>query len=361
MYIFIDTNIFFGNWHLNNPNFILLFNFIENSQSTLLFSELVIQEIENIYQREWTKNTEVLNKATKHLSNLSGEPFQIEIKQKLYSFKTILGEKVNNIIYMPYDEILHTTLVKRAIQKIKPFQENEKGYRDTLIWLSFLTYLKNNPNKIRNEVAFITNNSNDFGDKNSGFYESLKSDITEFNIKPKITLYNSIQAFIENKIPKEEHTLTYNEIREKYLYRIESAIENRITETINELTSDQLESIATNWHRNLPIRGYILSQYFEIDEGIEDLEVLRYKELPFDTIYINCQLQLKRCSLYFNIPSTYYASNKNSIDQNYDNVVYEPDETTVTLYPRTYLDLSITMDKHSKRIDALEIERIEFH
>jgi galactose mutarotase-like enzyme len=51
-------------------------------------------------------------------------------------------------------------VVKRAIKLVKPFTGQEKGYRDTLIWLSFLSYLKDND--IEGDVAFITNNKHDF-------------------------------------------------------------------------------------------------------------------------------------------------------------------------------------------------------
>ncbi|MEP7372256.1 MAG: PIN domain-containing protein [Chitinophagaceae bacterium] len=362
MYIFIDTNIYFNNWYLNNPNFVLFFNYLENSDSRLLISPLVVNEVENIYKREWVKQKDTFNKSLRQLTQLNPQFSAPEISNESdYSFNSVLFRMRSFVTSIGYEKISHETLVKRAIEKIKPFQENEKGYRDSLIWLSFLAYLQNVRERIVGNVAFITNNKSDFGDANTGFLKELKDDIVNHEILHKIVLYNSLQEFIEENIPKEEHLLSYSEIKDKYLYPLESKIESMSAELINSMTPDQLASKASNWHRNTMIHGYIHSQYFEIIEGTEDLEVLRIKEIDKDTIYVNCSLNFRKCALFFTIPSSYYVANKNSLDQNYDEVNYENEETILSIFPRVYLDISITMFKSSGFIYRLEIDNLEFH
>jgi len=52
MKIFLDTNVFYKNWFADNPNFKLLFYFLNNKKFELLLSDLVVQETNNIRTRE---------------------------------------------------------------------------------------------------------------------------------------------------------------------------------------------------------------------------------------------------------------------------------------------------------------------
>ncbi|EDM46807.1 PIN domain-containing protein [Marinobacter algicola] len=52
MKIFVDTNIFYNDWFMRNANFKYLFHFLNNEGHSLIVSDLVIQESENIRNRE---------------------------------------------------------------------------------------------------------------------------------------------------------------------------------------------------------------------------------------------------------------------------------------------------------------------
>ena len=69
MQIFIDTNIFYNDWFIQNSNFKYLFNYINNDGHTLLLSKLVIQESENIRNREINEALSEINKNIKKLKN----------------------------------------------------------------------------------------------------------------------------------------------------------------------------------------------------------------------------------------------------------------------------------------------------
>ncbi|MEW7849251.1 PIN domain-containing protein [Massilia aurea] len=55
MNIFLDTNVFYNDWFLNNANFRYLFHYLSNEDGNLLVSKLVCQEAENIRLREYEK------------------------------------------------------------------------------------------------------------------------------------------------------------------------------------------------------------------------------------------------------------------------------------------------------------------
>ena len=178
MLIFIDTNVFFNNWFVSNADFKFLFNYLENTNSTLLLSELVCEEIDNLQNRGIQTIISNLNSEIKKAKKLNKTvpAFDFEQLNTIYSIKEILSVKTSNLKYITYNQIEQSTVVERALKQIKPFQEGEKGYRDTLIWLSFLKYLEEN--NVSEDVVFITNNKSDFYvAKERAFNPDLAKDI----------------------------------------------------------------------------------------------------------------------------------------------------------------------------------------
>jgi predicted nucleic acid-binding protein len=72
MKIFIDTNVFFGDWFVRNANIQYLFHFVNNDEHELLISRLVVQEVENIRRREIANGLGVAKKALSALDQLYG-------------------------------------------------------------------------------------------------------------------------------------------------------------------------------------------------------------------------------------------------------------------------------------------------
>ncbi|WP_073376492.1 PIN domain-containing protein [Desulfofustis glycolicus] len=141
MHIFLDSNIFFNNWKLNNPNFQHLFNFINNNYSFKLLSKLVVEETENNRRKQVKKTNADLQKSIKEYNKLNDEAIDAklyQIKYEDYSLYELLAQKTENIKTIDYSAVSHEEVVERALNVKKPFLAGEKGYRDTLIWLSFL-------------------------------------------------------------------------------------------------------------------------------------------------------------------------------------------------------------------------------
>jgi hypothetical protein len=373
MIIFIDSNIFFNKWTLDDIHFQLLFNYLSISKSELLISELVCQEVDNLYLKTWKES---LTKARSHLKSLveispKSVSIQLPEEPERFSLKQVLKEKAgyNSVKFFSYDDIPQTEVVRRAIHRIRPFQDEDKGYRDTLIWLSFLTCLKTTNSFNVKEICFISYNNGDFYE-NTGknteekgeikFHPSLLNDINDYLIKAPIKPYLSLASFIKSNVAKDQYEFSYYEFANKFIYPIESEVEAQITDVINEMKPAELEGKANNWHRNSPIRGFIFTQSFEIFEGVEDLEVIGYKRINDETYYVNLSFNLRRCSLTYSIDSNEYVLNKIYIDRNYDDVEYSPEETLVKLYFRPNFEISIKLIVPNV-IQDLAIDRLEFH
>lgn len=65
MLIYLDTNIFYNDWFLNQANLKYLFHFIANENSKLIISKVVCEEAENIQKKEQKISLEKLNKEIK--------------------------------------------------------------------------------------------------------------------------------------------------------------------------------------------------------------------------------------------------------------------------------------------------------
>lgn len=90
----------------------------------------------------------------------------------------------------------HAEVVRRAIAKTKPFASNGAGYRDCLIWETVLAALRN----LDGPVAFITANSNDFG-QGGQLHPELCADVVRAGVAlDKLEYYNELQHFNDKHI-----------------------------------------------------------------------------------------------------------------------------------------------------------------
>lgn len=361
MYIFIDTNVFYNNWFLKNADFKFLINFVENTDAVLLMSELVCEEVNNLHAREINaivNNLENELRKSRKLT-ISNWDFDFSSLREKYDFKEVLSERTRLTKYFSYSEIRHEEVVKRAMSKIRPFQEEEKGYRDTLIWLSFLSFLKKN--SITREVIFISNNKNDFFDgKRTDFHEDLKRDIQGFNLRCKISPFDSLYSFVTSQVDKTKHEYTYLELSEKYLHSIDEYLQDDAKHYLNQLSSEDFKNLLLNANESFPGIDFLIDHSFEIDEGVEDAEVLRYKIISKDLIYVNHTHNFRRCTLVLTIPTSSYELHRSVIDKNYYEIVIQGDQTTFSAFARVYLEVSFNYNTNGEFIEGYNILKADF-
>jgi hypothetical protein len=363
-YLFLDTNIFYNNWHMQSADFRFLFNYIDNTDSVLLMSELVCDEIENIRNRELEGIVSNLKQDAKRSMKYKSEIFEYDFDKLLtdekYDFRLLIEEKVSNIEYFDYEKIEQKKVVQRALKKIRPFQEEEKGYRDTLIWLSFISYLADR--KITNGVVFITNNKDDFyNKKNDDFHDDLKSDLIELNLKCEIVKYNSLFDFIKDNVDRDEHFISQTKLFDEHLNEIDDELESEAVDFINNLSESKFsEILSKNRLKTFPYINSLISHSIEIWEGVEDPEILYYKKLSKGSVYVSFRYNLRICNLQLSIPNFDYYSNRFEIDKLYHEIQSDENYTSLTTYVRAYLDVSFEYNMESMTIEGYNIEEIDF-
>src|SRR5687767_7036525 len=136
MKIFLDTNVFYNDWFTKSANFRFFFHYANNKDHEILISAVVLQEAQNIRNRDLAAAVTALHKQLSVVERLNGQPiadFAKEFSTAPFDLLSVLKERVERIVVIDYAAIPHSEVVARALKARRPFLEGEKGYRDTLI------------------------------------------------------------------------------------------------------------------------------------------------------------------------------------------------------------------------------------
>lgn len=353
MIIFIDTNIIYGHWHLQNANFQFLLNYLENTNSTLAVSEIVCDEIDNKFYEELKAIESTLKNNLKKLNTLVNKN-SVLISDKLdndYSFKSLLIERTDHVNFFPFNLVPNEKLVERAIKKTKPFKEDDKGFRDTLIWLSFLDYLKLKKNE---DVAFINNNSTDFYNLSKiNFHNDLIDDIQYYGLTNNFKVYESIKDFINAEV-RDQHKYTSEIIMTNFIYPQESIIEQSIEQYINSQSQKWLTNILKEHSRSFKNLSYLITFSFCILEGIEDPKLLHWEEIEENKFFGELRFFLKNVEIKLMLPKTFYEENQSSFPKRHQ-IEINSDYITMTIFSKAFLNISFNFDTNIKVVKNLEI------
>lgn len=354
MIIFIDTNLIFNNWHLQNANFQYLFNFLENTGSLLAVSDIVCEEIDNKFNTEIELLKKSFQNNLKKSKSLINEELELDLnKLELnYSFKKVLKEKTDRLQFYSYSTIPNSILVNRAIKRIKPFKDDDKGYRDTLIWLSFLEYLKSTSSQ---KVAFINNNSTDFFDVGKlSLNDDLKKDLENLQLLNEFKVYESIKDFI-NEEGNFKHKHTRITILEDYIYPNERLIEEMIESYINAQSPNWFSELIKASSTVFQDIVYLSNFNFDITEGIEDPELLRWEQVEETKFFAELSFCLRIVDLSFTIPKIVYNNKKLIFDNKVYNVEIVNEDAILQSSRKIYMNISFNFDTKEGNVDDLDI------
>ncbi|MGN4049108.1 PIN domain-containing protein [Pseudomonas sp. SM4] len=355
MNVFLDTNIFHNNWHLKSAPLRLLFHYLNNEGGVLLASRLVMQEVENLYKRG-------LDEAYRNIHSIEIEFRKLYPNAKietttrseigLYDFRSLLKNRVEHLDIFEYEGISQTLLASRAMLKVRPFRENEKGFRDTLIWISLLDHIeKNNINK---DLFFITGNTSDFMGAKGQFHDDLQRDIASRKLSCKIHLISSLQDFLKAHVDINQHALDRNKAESDFSsYLEENAIkflessEKHITKNLSEHLFSNSEILSTS----SPVTA-------EVVEGVEDFYFIETERLDNNDIYISCIFELRIVELKIDITSREFENNRNAILRN--EFVFEVEQqnelATAIMYIRPGFLASFTYNEITEECNGFTVE-----
>ncbi|WP_282079586.1 PIN domain-containing protein [Aquimarina algiphila] len=205
MDIILDTNIFRNDLFFNSKDFDILRDYLRKTDSRFVLPQIIIEELKGLYKRTLDENQRNYNKARKNLNQ--GLNYELvdelnincdeEVEKYIDFVYNKLGRKEEKNI--PYKNEYLPEIVKRAINKQKPFKDEDKGFRDSIIWLTILDYCQGCHEK---QITFISNNPKDFGDIKdpTELHYNLKKECQDLGIK--VNYFRTIKDFIEKHSKK---------------------------------------------------------------------------------------------------------------------------------------------------------------
>lgn len=356
MKVFLDTNVFYKNWFASNANLKLLFYFLNNEEYDLLLSDLVVQETNNIREREVNEVKSELKRLINKGNQLNSKNLKFtldELEFQPYDLVEVLKDRVDCINYIEYDCIPQSKVVERSIKLVKPFTNQEKGYRDTLIWLSFLNYLSSK--NIEGDVAFITNNKHDFFQtkgKKLSFNDDLLKDIEEYKVKANIKPYLNVYDFVNENVDKISHSFDNYRILDDLESFLISETENYLNTMTNNEISELLETKLFS-EKLTPV----IDIESDIFEGLEDPEVKSVKRLPGDSVYIESYFEMRRVDLAIKIDAIEYKQYAEEIEaiKALYNIELEDDYAKLSFILRTCIDGNFEYDTKNEAASNLSV------
>lgn len=169
MDVIIDANIIRRDLKLSDKGFEILIDYLNKTNSKLIFPSIVIEEVKSLYKRVLKERFEEYNKSVDKLKstllfiempNLPELDIEGDSEKYLDFIHQKFGTNTSNIIKYKNDYL--PELVNRAVERKKPLDEKGQQFRDGLLWLTLLDYAETIEEKT---VAFISDNPSDFCEK----------------------------------------------------------------------------------------------------------------------------------------------------------------------------------------------------
>lgn len=365
MHLFIDTNIFFNNWYLRSAHFQILSNYIKNTDARVLMPKAICEEVENKYRVELRRTRDEVQKALRNAGNFCFEPFKVDLDQfpnDDFNFFETTKSVFKNVDLISYEDVDQKTIFSKALNAKRPFREKEKGYRDTLIWLSLIDHIKDND--IKGEIIVITNNSKDFFEcKNDEYHlhPDLLDDINNYEINNNFKVRNSLKAFIESNVKESLHSFQHEDIQ---------AVEDKFGEIFEEF----LETDSSSYMNNLSLKEFgdvfeeagfssaniqlIRNYYFEIFEGVEDPEIISCSRIQEGRLYIEYLYNLRRCTIQLRFSLADYYDNKIQLEKEFFNPEILDDEVIMFAFTRCYYSSNFIFDIENEAIEEFSIDSV---
>lgn len=192
--VVLDTTTLWSHLRLDGVHFKVLFAGAHFAASRLAIPQVVLEEAARHFTDRWKEASDKLASAHRDFDKLgatikSSEPGSLN---QSYPFAKADAWPVA-ITVLPYPDVHHAELVRRDLDRRKPFALTGKGYRDALTWYSILELAGTSE-----KIAFITNNTSDFAQSKEG---QLHSDLVrDLPARVTVDLYTSVEQFNKKHI-----------------------------------------------------------------------------------------------------------------------------------------------------------------
>lgn len=238
--IVIDTNQFFGDWTLSSSRWENLEKYISLTEASLCFPEIVWSEIAENYINEAIKKQKAANSAIQNY--VDHRDFYIYVTHQIShhrpnsnEVKLLDGQNWNDIQvaylawlkqklrlnkqnYISTQRTWFDKIIHRALKHAKPFgSESDKGFKDTILWLSILELANKNGYK-DNPIVLISSNTKDFCDAGGKvLHPSLLQEAKSLGLD--LRYFKSLDSFLDDwpKSVLSAESVILNNVNESFI------------------------------------------------------------------------------------------------------------------------------------------------
>lgn len=168
LYAFLDTTVLHKANLLRGPEWDSIKNALDAGIARVAISQVTVAEL----HRQTKKDTDSL---AKKLLPLIDEAERLEFEFVVPpidihpEWRDRFGARAVDlgIEIVPLPSMPHESILERDLAELAPFKSSGEGYRDTLIWVSFLDWLSDVSPDAADQVFFVTDNTTQFAHERS--------------------------------------------------------------------------------------------------------------------------------------------------------------------------------------------------
>lgn len=200
----LDANVIIADFSFNSTDSKILLETSKKGNIDLYVPEIVLDEVFNKFEERLIEAKSKIDKELSVIRKITDTEVLNEVNKdfivkKVSEYKEYIYDLFdkNNINILNYPNTPHKEIVYKAIKKIKPFNVNEKGYRDALIWENIKSLMPTiGANAANPDVVFITNNKKDFCENENDLHKELIEDLEKDGLDiASIKVYNTLNDF----------------------------------------------------------------------------------------------------------------------------------------------------------------------
>lgn len=205
MKVVLDSNIIIEDYYLQSAKFETILASSSNGLIELYLPEVVLDETFNKFQTLLEKFSTAIGVNKIEFERLARMKLSCSvpgdiISQACETYKSILLARLkkHSVCILPYPETSHKYLAGKAMMVKKPFNEKEKGYRDSLIWenLKSLLVVSKKSTGPSPQLSFITRNFRDFFTDELDLHDDLIAELGCENLSSaSIIAFTSLNEF----------------------------------------------------------------------------------------------------------------------------------------------------------------------
>lgn len=207
--MFLDANALAADYRLRSPSMRILLRRNQDDLDTVIIPTVVLAEAVSTYGRQYREAMTVLKKGVRQLARLRtdledfGLPEQLDELGSPDGYEAWLVDRLaeHEVTFREPPKDVIPGLIRRATDRTAPFDSNGNGFRDALVWMTFLDYLVGT--HPAGEVAFISNDLRAFW-TDKGLHRDLVLELQAAGIPSgQVTIYDSVPGFVTSRIADE--------------------------------------------------------------------------------------------------------------------------------------------------------------